>query len=204
MGRRKDSLDQDALREKLIAVAEALVNEKGVEALTARALAAHIGYSVGHIYNLVADLDELVLLVNAHTLDDLFETLQDACEGIETPAERLHALAQTYIHFCAKKPRLWQLVLSHKAGDGKDLPEAYLERIALLPQLVAQEVKTLTGRTRTGDAVKRDVALLWASLQGLSSLDLSGRLALIGTEDVQHLARTLIDTYITAHTTIKD
>ena len=51
--------------------ARGIVQQEGLRALTARSLAAAIGYSPGTLYNLFENLDELALHVNASTLDAL-------------------------------------------------------------------------------------------------------------------------------------
>ena len=191
MARRKGGIDRDALREKLIAVAEALVLQGGQEALTARALATHIGYSLGHVYNLVEDLDELVLLVNGRTLDRLYETLQDAAEEAK-PRHKVHAIAAAYLTFCAENARMWSLVLNHRLAEGNQLPEHYAARISALPVLVATELKVMFPK-RSSEQIKRDVAALWSALHGLGTLEHNGRLPLIGAPGAQLLAKHLLD-----------
>ncbi len=194
MSRRKDSLDRDSLREKLIAVAEALVVQGGTAALTARALAVHIGYSVGHVYNLVPDLDTLILIVNGRTLDRLLGTLKDAMRRRKGEA-RLQALAQAYLDFCAHHSNLWGLVLGHRLTPGHKLPAVYAAKIAALPALVQAELKALFPG-RAPDDLQQDVALLWAALHGLGTLESSGRLPLIQAPPAAQLARQLLATWL--------
>jgi len=192
MARRKGGIDRDALREKLIAVAEALVLQGGPEALTARALATHIGYSLGHVYNLVEDLDELVLLVNGRTLERLYDTLEEAAEKAK-PGHKVHAIAAAYLAFCADNTRMWSLVLGHKLPEGRALPDEYAARISALPVLVATELKAMFPK-RSSDMLKRDVASLWSALHGLGTLEHNGRLPLIGAPTASVLAKHLLDT----------
>lgn len=192
MARRKGGIDRDALREKLIAVAEALVLQGGPEALTARALATHIGYSLGHVYNLVEDLDELVLLVNGRTLERLYDTLEDAAEKAK-PGQKVHAIAAAYLAFCTANARMWSLVLGHKLAEGRELPAEYAARIGALPVLVATELKAMFPK-RPADMLKRDVAALWSALHGLGTLEHNGRLPLIGAPSASVLAKHLLDT----------
>lgn len=194
MPRRKGALDRDALREKLIAVAEALVLQGGPQALTARALATHIGYSLGHVYNLVTDLDELVLLINARTLSKLMEALEDALEDEEGPT-RIHKLAEAYLHFSQTNSALWGLALAHRLPPGKELPADYAALIGALPALVGAELKALYPK-RSNEQIKRDVATLWSALYGLSTLDISGRLALIGAPKADGLTKHLLENYL--------
>lgn len=194
MSRRKDSIDRDSLREKLIAVAEALVVQGGPEALTVRALAVHIGYSVGHVYNLVPDLDTLVLILNGRTLDRLLEALKTSMRRRKGEA-RLQALAEAYLDFCTQHAPLWALVLGHCPARGQKLPEAYLARMAALPALVQTELQALFPGCAADD-LRQDVALLWAALHGLGALEANGRLALLQAAPAPQLAQRLLETWL--------
>ena len=56
------------LREALIQAAERSISAGGLAALKTRELAREIGCANGAVYNLVDDMDELVLLVGSRTL----------------------------------------------------------------------------------------------------------------------------------------
>src|SRR4051794_8774796 len=71
------------LRAALVAAAERAIMQQGLAGLRARALAEEVGCAVGAIYNVVKDLDELVLLVNAKTL----AALKNAIGAGDAPAE---------------------------------------------------------------------------------------------------------------------
>src|SRR5215471_17508631 len=66
------------LRDALVAAAERAIEQQGLATLRARALAQEVGCAVGAIYNVVEDLDDLVLLVNARTLAALEHDLSVA------------------------------------------------------------------------------------------------------------------------------
>lgn len=198
MGRRKGSADLDAQREQLILAGEKLIQTQGPAALTARALASEIGYSVGQIYHLVEDLDALVLLINTRTLDRLLAKLQQKLASLPAGPARLKSLAHVYLAFCHETPALWGLALSHQLRSAtKPIPPDYEARIAALPALVSQEIKALFPK-RHSAAIKRDVALLWAGLHGICTLALTGRLEVIAAPSATSLADALITTYITA------
>jgi AcrR family transcriptional regulator len=63
------------LRLQLIEAAEAAVAANGMKSLTARDLAKQVGCSVGAIYNVFEDIDELVIAVNSRTLARLDRTI---------------------------------------------------------------------------------------------------------------------------------
>ena len=74
MARRADH-SREELCEIAMQAAERIVETDGLRALTARNVADAIGYSPGTLYNLFANLDELILQLNGRTLDALHDRL---------------------------------------------------------------------------------------------------------------------------------
>src|SRR5262245_66096839 len=94
------------LRDALVAAAERAIARQGLGTLRARALAQEVGCAVGAIYNVVEDLDDLVLLVNARTLAALERELISADRTDEPPEQganaaigRLVRMAIAYLDF---------------------------------------------------------------------------------------------------------
>ncbi|TIV85836.1 MAG: TetR/AcrR family transcriptional regulator, partial [Mesorhizobium sp.] len=77
------ALDKEEMSEKVLAIAEALLNEGGAENLKARTIAEQAGISVGSVYNLFADLDEVHRAVNMRLLDRLGGTGLAAMADLE-------------------------------------------------------------------------------------------------------------------------
>ncbi|HKG01011.1 MAG TPA: TetR/AcrR family transcriptional regulator, partial [Xanthobacteraceae bacterium] len=64
----KPAQRRESLKQALVGAAERMIATQGLSGLRARALADTVGCAVGAIYNVVADLDELILLVNSRTI----------------------------------------------------------------------------------------------------------------------------------------
>jgi AcrR family transcriptional regulator len=88
-------------RTALVAAAERRIAADGTAGLRARDLAQDIGVALGAIYNLVADMDELVLLVAGQTLGRLDDALSAAAEAAAAAQaqDRLKAVARAYLGF---------------------------------------------------------------------------------------------------------
>jgi AcrR family transcriptional regulator len=115
------------LKESLINAAEREISAHGLRGVRARALADRIGCAVGAIYNVVADLDELVMLVNSRTLAALEAELLAADRSGEEAVERLRRMALAYLDFAtAQRPR-WRAVFDHRLPPGKAAPDWYLD-----------------------------------------------------------------------------
>jgi AcrR family transcriptional regulator len=122
-----------ALRVALVAAAERAIAREGLAGLRARALAEEAGCAVGAIYNVVKDLDDLVLLVNARTLAALKRSLDKATAADKKPTgrdgaiERLVQMALAYLDFAAADTLRWRALFDHRMPQGQDVPEWYLE-----------------------------------------------------------------------------
>src|SRR3954468_1580649 len=90
-------------RESLIEAAEKCISAAGLAGLKTRELAREIGVANGAVYNLVDDMDELILRVGSRTLTRLDAALTSAeSNGPAAPAETLVRIAVAYCDFAAE------------------------------------------------------------------------------------------------------
>jgi len=87
--------------------------------------------ALGAIYNVIADLDDLVIEVNSRTLAALDRKLA-AAERISAnepsnPIDRLQQLGTAYLAFAAAHRALWRALFEHRLPDGRSVPEQYLD-----------------------------------------------------------------------------
>src|SRR5215467_8175069 len=123
------------LRDALVAAAERAIEQQGLATLRARALAQEVGCAVGAIYNVVEDLDDLVLLVNARTLAALERDLIAADHADAPPAQganaaiaRLVRMAIAYLDFAAAHTPRWRMLFEHRMPAGREVPAWYREQ----------------------------------------------------------------------------
>src|SRR6478736_441854 len=103
MARRSDHAPEE-LKRLALEAAEAIALEEGLRGLTVRRVAERIGYAPGTIYNLFANLDDLIVQLNGMTLDALAVELGAAAGG--SPATRPQRLVEAYFDFVESRPRL--------------------------------------------------------------------------------------------------
>jgi AcrR family transcriptional regulator len=112
------------LREDLLAAAENIIAAKGLTGLKTRDLAQQIGVANGAVYNLVQDVDDLVLRVGSRTLARLDAALSAAeAAGPSSPVNMLSRIAVAYCDFAAENTELWRALFEHRMQAGKDVPE---------------------------------------------------------------------------------
>jgi AcrR family transcriptional regulator len=96
----------------------------GLAGLKTRELARDIGVANGAVYNLVEDMDELILRVGSRTLARLDASLSAAeAQGPASPRDTLVRIAVAYCDFAAENLELWRALFEHRMAPGKPVPE---------------------------------------------------------------------------------
>jgi len=191
MARRSDHTREE-LRELALAAAEELAERDGLTGITARGVARRIGYTVGTLYNVFDNLDDLIRQANARTLDDLYEALTKDGEG-GAPEQALRRLARRYIEFVRAHPRRWAAVLEYEPQSPTEAPQWYRDKATRLFALAEQAI---AGFLPGGDEAlrRRHAHILWSALYGMHAVEQTGGLP--KGESLTDLVDTLVDTYV--------
>ena len=135
------------LREALIAAAEGTIESEGLRGMKARELATKVGCSVGAIYNVFADLDDLIFAVNALTLEQLEKTLTVAGGDTADPKggaiTTLVHLGLAYMDFAAGNTRRWRVLFDHRLPENKEVPTWYMANLARLFVYIEEPLRQL-------------------------------------------------------------
>ena len=105
MGRRSQHTSEQ-LRELIIKSTQGLIERDGVGEVSAREIARAIGYAPGTLYNMFANLDDILLQVEARFLEDIEETLAQAMKG-RKGVDALKRFASAYVAIAYRRPHLW-------------------------------------------------------------------------------------------------
>jgi AcrR family transcriptional regulator len=170
------------LRENLILAAERTVATGGLTALKSRELAREIGCAVGAVYNLVEDMDDLVLLVGSRTLRRLDAQLGEAeSSGSHSPAERLVRIAVAYCDFAADNLELWRALFEHRMAPGKPIPEWAVSEQMNLFRHIFQPLAALLP-SRSADELGITARSLFSAVHGMVLLGLEQKLIAVPVE----------------------
>ena len=190
MARRKDHTPQQ-LRQLVITAAHDLIVAHGLTALTARRLAARIGYTPGTLYNIFPDMDAVALAVHGVTLVEMQNYFARRIAPHPPGFARISALAHAYGEFAAASPRRW-LALFAQPRTGR-LPEWYRRQLRQLFAFIESHLQESLGQTAAES--RRTARYLWACLHGIATLTLDGRLNAIGGSEAKPLIDTLLKPY---------
>lgn len=193
MGRRSVHTP-DELRELIIEATTAIVQQDGLEGLSAREIAKRVGYSPGTLYNVFENLDDLLLIIEARLLDELAGRLAGT-DASGTPGDRLRRLVGAYFVFTQERPKLWNLLNEHRMPAGREVPEWYQAKVEKLLMPLEEALAPLLVGSDPGSK-KRHARTLWASVHGMTSLSTADKLSHVTAHAGRSLVDGLVSTYL--------
>ena len=198
MARRSDH-SREELRELALSAAEHIVVEQGYDGLSARKVAAAIGYTVGTLYLVFENIDDLILHINARTLDRLHAQMKRLAAGSADSRDYLVQLGQVYIRFADEDPHRWAMVFEHRLPEDRTLPAWYQEKVTRMFALVEEGLKPLAG-AHSQQEITEAARAIWGGVHGICILALSDTLGVAGVDSVQRLTESLIGNYLKGFT----
>jgi AcrR family transcriptional regulator len=192
MGRRSIHTPEE-LRELIIEAGTQIVEQDGLEGLSAREIAKRIGYSPGTLYNVFDNLDDLLLTIEARLLDGLAQRIA-LPDSSGTPEQRLRRLLNAYFAYSQEKPKLWNLLVEHRMPIGAKVPDWYRDKLDGLLQPIEQALIPIVDGS---DPKKRAQAAraLWAGVHGMTSLS-TNKLSHVTARSGAALVDDLVSNYL--------
>ncbi|GAB6141119.1 TetR family transcriptional regulator [Methylosoma difficile] len=196
MARRSEhSLEE--IKAMVLSAAENIVAEQGGSALTMRRIASEVGYTVGSIYMVFANMADLITHINARTLEQIALQL-DAAQSAEPqqPADIcVEQLAKTYLSYAGNHYHRWSLIFDYKLPEDFVLPDSYIQQIEAIFVRVENQFARLS--PDCADADKRRAArALWGGIHGICLLSLTGKMDVVGLDDVEASVVLLVRSFM--------
>lgn len=189
---RRSEHTQEQIREMVLTAAENIVIDEGFNALTVRKVAMEIGYTVGSIYMVFTNMDDLIMHVKGRALDEIDEQLRNAEAG-ETVEEHIQHLADIYLAFAHKNFNRWRMIF--EAINDAPAPEWYQQKINDVFGLVEDLFLQLLP-DHSIEQAHLAARALWSGVHGVCVLSLNGSLGRAGAENAEATVKLLVQSFI--------
>jgi AcrR family transcriptional regulator len=154
-----------------------------------------MGYTVGNLYLLFANQDELLAAVSARTADALLEHLRAAAAPRREAMARLRAIAHGYIEFAQAHEHRWRLMFEHRLPpDSPAVPGLEARQQVLFEFVRLHLAPLLPGSGPSG--LHAATTALWSSVHGLCVLAVTGKLGWSGIHDYRGLSDLIVQALV--------
>ncbi len=197
MGRRGDHTYKQ-LNDMIIKAAYNLMEKEGYNKISTRKIAAEIGYTVGTLYNVFENLDDVFIHVNSLTLDKLHTALSQALKKAEKSNQKVQpikALADAYIKFSQENFHLWCALFEYRFPDEQIIPRWYIEKINNMYEFVTKTIINFDSSIPP-ESIKEVVMVLWSAIHGICALSIKGKLDRAGSQSAQVLIDNFLKNYL--------
>ena len=173
--------------EQVVAAAEELADDGGLEAVTFVRLAAAVGVKPPSLYNHVRGREELIRRITLHGLDGLDEAITSAAAGL-AGADALRAAAHAYRDYARAHPGRYEATLSAPREPDAELQTA-AERVLRTMGAI------LRAWNLEGDEAIDAIRVVRSALHGFVALERGGGFAM--ARDVDASFERLVDVLVT-------
>jgi AcrR family transcriptional regulator len=181
----KDRKKRDAgkMRSRILKAAMELYVKGGYENVTMRGIAAKIEYSPGTIYLYFQNKNDIMLQLCYQGFERLLAH-QDKLEKIADPLERLSAGGRYYLAFALENPEFYELMFTTTEVLRDSGPDQEASPLRAFRKFAENVKACLDAGIFSAGEVETTAIALWATLHGLASLLIKGRLRFLPEESL--------------------
>ncbi|MCW8825780.1 MAG: TetR/AcrR family transcriptional regulator [Gammaproteobacteria bacterium] len=194
MARRSDH-SREEIRHLALDAAEEIIASDGYKGLSARKIAKAIGYTVGTLYLVFKNLDDLIIQVNGRTLDNLYDWLTERHGDSMDGHQSLLSLTRAYIDYAEQESPRWNLLTDYVVENGQELPDWYEAKLGKVFGLVEHSLAECNSH-HDDLTMRRAARVLWAGVNGICISKIRHRFSLAGGQSATEMAEMLIDTFL--------
>jgi len=182
---RRKSYHHGDLRQQLLAVAEKIILEAGVDGFTLREAARRLGVSPAAPAHHFKDARGLLTEVATLGFREFGNALEKADqEAGADPLRRLHAQGVAYVRFALNQPARFQLMFRHDKHDtgNPEFSSAAKRAYGILENAIRAATHTPAQQELTPESFGLLIAV-WSLVHGFSHLALGGELSIHGAQN---------------------
>ena len=192
MARRSEhSLEE--IKAMVLDAAETIVIEEGFPALKVRKIAVEIGYTVGSIYMVYTNMADLIMHINARTLDAITAQLEQVQDS--SADQSIETLAKTYLGYASQNFNRWRKVFEYRLSADAEIPDWYQEKIDSVFAPVEARFAELAPDL-SEDHRKRVARALWSGIHGICLLSVTGKQDKAEIKDAEEMIVLLVRNFM--------
>ena len=160
---RRSEHSQAEIKTMVLEAAEDIIQENGYSALKVRKIAADIGYTVGSIYMVFTNMNDLNIHIKARTWQKLYQQLDAQAKTSRT----VQSIALGVLDFAVTNEGLWRMLFEHQLALGEKAPEWYAQEYQRVFEIMYVMIRQLD-QLHSDDQVQLAAQVLIKSVLGIA------------------------------------
>ena len=193
MARRSDHNRSELKAMAIEAGLEIIIND-GLNALSTRKISKKIGYTVGTLYNIFKNLDDLIGQINLGTITKMVKAIMAQNSQNMTPEEELIQIGYNYISFAYNNFNRWNALFLHQIPEGSKLPDKNFEHFLELHSYLVRTILKIDKFSE--DDAKLHSKILWSSVHGICILGITQKIQSDSEAHLHFMLKSLVNTQI--------
>ncbi len=108
---------QEFIKQEFIAAAKTIIENEGVEAVSARNISKISGYSYATLYNYFKDIDTLLTHVGVDYLEESYQFIITGLYEHDNPRDRIIHCSTRYFEYMTKNPSIFKIIFINNFGE---------------------------------------------------------------------------------------
>jgi AcrR family transcriptional regulator len=192
---RRSEHTQEEIKAMILEAAETIVDADGFAELKVRKVAMEIGYTVGSIYMVFDNMADLIMHIKGRALDDIAKKLEQVINDGLQAEQTIELLAKTYLNYACQHFNRWNMIFEHRLAENEQVPIWYQQKVDAIFNLVEVQFKRIA-KSHTDEQSKQAARALWGGVHGICTLTLSGKLDLLGINNIENTVLLLVENFI--------
>lgn len=181
------------IRVESILIGRRIISTDGFREFSMRRVAKEVGCTVGTIYNVFTNQEDLLSQINTATLVDMHKYMMSRLTEVKSAGiERLRLIAHCYLEFARLNYGLWSMLFDSVAIQASVVSLQYEEQVQRLFDLIKGALSDICEHQDLSQAA----STLWASVHGICSLGLSGKLRFAKPYYPEKMIDDLLNNYL--------
>ena len=175
----------------ILNAAETIVTEEGFSALKVRKIALEIGYTVGSIYMVFNNMDDLIMHVKIRILNDILEQIEKAL--LLEPD--IVVLAKVYLDYAKNNFNKWNMIFEHRLHKDAEIPDGYQSQVDTLFKCV-ENLFAKMDPSRSEHDIKLAARSLWGGVHGVCILSMTGGFDVVRIHDTEESVELVAECFV--------
>ena len=154
----KKTLQKRRMMGYFIDAAKQIINDGGIDALSARDVADIAGYNCATLYNYFDDLDHLLFYASLSYLKEYIDDLGNYGKAIKDPVKRYFKIWECYCTYAFKRPKIYNTIFFEKYSTtlNHDIKEYY----SIFPEELGDQEEDLRSMLLGQNIYERNLTIL--------------------------------------------